>query len=111
MPESPTSQLAAPTVSVWRYGRAIVPALIFWAGLVAGAAYLFYDRSRSSEKYDQAALREWIEERRPNRKNLGELLDDYLQEPSPIKNDEINEQLEAMMEPIRMFRNGTPLFL
>jgi signal transduction histidine kinase len=107
MPELPLSR----TISVWRYVRAIVPALVFWAGLVAGAAFLFYDRARWSEKYDRAALCEWIEERRPNRKSLAELLDDYLQQPVEQKKREIDDQLDAMMEPILMFRNGTPLFL
>ncbi len=112
-PSSPgaASSTSAPAISVWRYARAVIPALVFWAGLVAGAAYLFYDRSRLSEKYDRAALKEWLEERRPNRKNLPELVDEYLQEPSDDKKREIGDQLDAMMEPILMFRNGTPLFL
>lgn len=108
MSESPPP---APAHSLWRYARAIVPAVIFWASLVAGAGFLLYDRSRWSEKYDQAALREWLEERRPNRKNLDELIDDYLHEPSESKINEINDQLDAMMEPLQMFRSGTPLFL
>jgi len=100
-----------PAISVWRYVRAVVPALMFWCILVAGAAFLLYDRSRWSEKYDRAAIREWLEERRPNRKNLDELIDDYLQEPSEVKINEIHDQLDAMVEPLQMFRAGTPLFL
>jgi signal transduction histidine kinase len=88
-----------------------VPALVFWAGLVAGAAYLLYDRSRFSEKYDRAALREFLEERRPNKKTLAELIDDYLEEPSETKVHELEDQLDAMTEPLLTFRNGTPLFL
>jgi len=102
---------APPGISVWRYVRAVVPALVFWCILIAGAAFLLYDRSRWSEKYDKAALREWMEERRPNRKNLDELIDDYLQEPSDVKINEIHDQLDAMVEPLQMFRAGTPLFL
>jgi signal transduction histidine kinase len=89
----------------------VVPALLFWAGLVAGAAYLLYDRARFSEKYDRAALREFLEERRPNKKTLAELIDDYLEEPSETKMHEIEDQLDAMTEPLLTFRNGTPLFL
>ncbi|MCE9531456.1 MAG: HAMP domain-containing histidine kinase [Planctomycetes bacterium] len=100
-----------PAPAFWRYARAIIPALILWGGVVAGAAFLLYDRSRFSEKYDRAALREWVEERRPNRKNLTELVDDYLQEPSAERTEEIEDQLDAMMEPLMMFRSGTPLFL
>ncbi len=111
MPETPTLSRAAPAVSVWRYARAVIPAVLLWGGLVAGAAFLLYDRSRWSEKYDRAALREWLEERRPNRKNLGELLDEFLREPTDAKKREIGDQLDAMTEPILMFRAGTPLFL
>ena len=111
MPDTPPSSTAGRTKPVWRYARAVVPALLFWAGLVAGAAYLLYDRSTFSEKYDRAALREWLEERRPNRKNLVELIDDYLHEPSDAVTNEMEDQLIAMMEPILQFRNGTPLFL
>jgi signal transduction histidine kinase len=99
-------------VHVWHYARAVVPALLFWAGLVAGAAYLLYDRSRWSERYDRAALREWLEERRiDNRKNLPEMIEEYLQEPSAVRLSELEDQLDATLEPIRTFRNGSPLFL
>jgi signal transduction histidine kinase len=111
MPESPPPAPVAPALSVRRHARAVIPAFLVWTGLMAGAAYLLYERSRWSEKYDRAALREWLEERRPNRKNLKELIDDYLTEPSKTKIDEINDQLDAMMEPLLMFRSGTPLFL
>jgi len=111
MPVPLTPHRAEPTRAVGRYLRVIVPALLFWAGLVTGAAFLLYDRSRWSEKYDRAAVREWLEERRPNRKNLSDLIDEYLQEPSEEKTKEIEDQFDAMMEPLRMFRSGTPLFL
>ena len=113
MPEIPAVPVRR-AISAWRYVRAIVPALLFWAGLVAVASYLLYDRSRWSEKYDRAALREWLEERRPNRKNLAELVDDYVREPSDTretKAEEIEDQFDAMTEPLLTFRNGTPLFL
>jgi signal transduction histidine kinase len=101
----------APSVPYWRYIRAIVPALVFWCGLIAGAAYLLYDRSRWAERYDRAALREWFEEDRPFRKNLGELVDDYLREPTNERADEMEDQLEAMMEPLLTYRNQLPLFV
>lgn len=110
MSETPSSP-AAPALSVKRYVRVLIPAILFWAGLIAGAAYLLYERSRWSENYDRAALREWLEERRPNRKSLGELIEDYLRDSNEIKSNEIDDQLEAMMEPMRMFRSGTPLFV
>jgi signal transduction histidine kinase len=113
MAETPFARATAAIggVPIWRYVRVIVPSLVFWAGLVALAAYLLYDRTRMSERYDRAALREWLEERRPNKKNLAELVDDYVREPSDTKADEIEEQLDAMTEPLLAFRNGTPLFL
>lgn len=101
----------APSIPFWRYVRAIVPALIFWSGLIAGAAYLLYDRTRWAERHDRAALREWFEEDRPFRKNLGELVDDYLQEPTETRANEIEDQLDAMMEPLLTYRNQLPLFV
>lgn len=100
-----------PSVPLWRYVRAIVPALVFWSGLIAGAAYLLYDRSLWAERYDKAALREWFEEDRPFRKNLGELVNDYLQEPTETRGNEIEDQLDAMMEPLLTYRNQLPLFV
>lgn len=110
MPDSPLS-LPSPSVPIWRFVRAIVPAMLFWAGLIAGAAFLLYDRSRWSERYDRAALREWFEEDRPFRKNLSELVDDYLQEPNETRASEIEDQLDAMMEPLLTYRNQLPLFV
>jgi signal transduction histidine kinase len=101
----------APSIPVWRYVRAIVPALVFWSGLIAGTAYLLLDRSRWAERYDRAALREWFEEDRPFRKNLGELVDDYLHEPTDSRANEIEDQLDAMMEPLLTYRNQLPVFL
>jgi len=111
MADTPPLSPVSASVPIWRYIRAIVPALIFWAALVALAAYLLYDRTRMSDRYDRAALREWLEERRPNKKNLAELIDDYLHAPGDDKVSEIGDQLDAMTEPLLSFRNGTPLFL
>ena len=128
MPEAPPTPpfSPAPTVPVGRYLRAIVPALLLWSVLIGGAAFLLYDRSRWAERYDRAALREWFEEDRPFRKNLGELIDAYLREradvrpadsgePLPegadIRVNEIEDQLDAMMEPLLTYRNQLPLFV
>ncbi len=110
MPDAPPSPLS-PSIPFWRYLRAIVPALLFWSVLIAGAAYLLYDRSRWGERYDRGALREWFEEDRPFRKNLGELIDEYLHEPTDTRANEIEDQLDAMMEPLLTYRNQLPLFV
>lgn len=111
MPDLPAPPPVVRTIPVWRYVRAIVPALLFWSFLIAGAAYLLYDRARWSERYDRAALREWFEEDRPFRKNLGELVEDYLQKPTDPTASEIEDQLDAMMEPLLAYRNQLPLFV
>lgn len=113
-------------IPIWRYARVVVPALLLWAGLIAGAAYLLYDRSRWAERYDRAALREWFEEDRPFRKNLGELIEAYLREhigareqkpdtplveTKDVRANEIEDQLDAMMEPLLTYRNQLPLFV
>jgi signal transduction histidine kinase len=111
MAETPPATIDSLGMPFWRYIRVSVPALLFWAALVGVAAYLLYDRSRMSARFDKAALREFLEERRPNKKNLAELVDDYTVDPSETKTQEVEDQLDAMMEPLQTFRNGTPLFL
>ena len=53
----------------WLIARVLLPAILFWLSLIGGAAYLLYERSTWSEKYDRHAMEEWIKELRPFRKN------------------------------------------
>ncbi len=105
-----TQHINARPISFVRALRAIWPAILFWAILVGGSAYLFIDRSHWAERYDLASLREWFEEDRPFRKNLSELLDDYVSDPDE-RADEIEDQLKAMVDPLITYRNQLPLFL
>src|SRR4051812_20861545 len=63
----------------WRYGRAmIVPGLI-WLMLLAVVFGPLRNRTGGQDRYDQAALREWIEEARLPNKTLAGLIDDYFE--------------------------------
>ncbi len=90
--------------------RVLLPAGLFWLSLVGGAAYLLYERSTWAEKYDRHAMEEWVKELRPFRKNLTELLEEYLASPTPERREELQDQLNAMAEPIRTFPGMLPLF-
>lgn len=105
----------------WQYVRALGPAVAFGLILMGGLAYLLIERSRMGPQIDEANLREWIDEARPFRKTLPDLVREYSQliagehidlgDSSPeTKAAEIDEQLKAMTDPTRMFQNQLPLF-
>jgi signal transduction histidine kinase len=107
-------------VPVWKYIRALAPVMVFWAVLVGWLAYLLLDRTRRGPESDEANLREWIDETRTHRKTLPELVRDYLallDEAGPTGNEsvrrkaeEIAKQLDALVEPLRVFEGKLPLF-
>src|SRR5262249_30199655 len=104
------------------YVRALAPVVVFWAVLVGWLAYLIHDRARRGEESDEANLREWIDETRVHRKTLPEDVRDYLElldeyetaapeiEAVRVKVMEIEEQLKALVEPLRQYEGKVPLF-
>ncbi len=90
--------------------RVLLPAGLFWLSLVGGAAYLLYERSTWAEKYDRHAMEEWVKELRPFRKNLTELIEEFLANPTQEKRNEIEDQLRSMAEPVRTYPGMLPLF-
>lgn len=93
------------------------PVIIIWAILVGWLAWLIYDRAKLSEKADEAALREWLDESRNFRKTLPEMIREILNtiktsqnEKTKLRKEEIEEHLRALNEPIRTFPNQLPIF-
>ncbi|MBY0228435.1 MAG: hypothetical protein K2W96_04055, partial [Gemmataceae bacterium] len=76
-----------------RYGQALAAPLAVWA--VAGAALLWFD---AEERYDRAAIQEWLEEARNPDATLPELVASYAREVAGLAGLERDsvEELEAL---------------
>ena len=105
----------------WKFVRALAPAVLFWAALVGWLAYLLTDRTDIGQQTDDASVREWIDECRPFRKTLPELIREYLDDlddfggdPNAsevrVKAEEIGVQLKAMIDPLRLYQVQLPVF-
>jgi signal transduction histidine kinase len=105
----------------WKFVRALAPAVLFWAVLVGWLAYLLGERTDIGPETDEASIREWIDEARPFRKTLPELVREYLHmldahggDPSvpdvKSKAEEVNTQLMAMVDPLRLYQAQLPVF-
>ena len=104
----------------WKVVRALAPAVLFWAALVAWLAYLLSERTDLGPEADEASVREWIDEGRTFRKTLPELVREYLHRldgygnPADaevaVKAEEIRQQLKAMVDPVRLYQGQLPTF-
>lgn len=105
----------------WKYLRALGPAVAFWLVLVASLAYLLIERTQLGPSIDEADLHEWLDESRTFRKTTAELVREYAQyldsinnDPTdyhmPFKQEEIYEQLRALVDPLRLYQAQLPLF-
>jgi len=107
-------------VSFWRYVRALGPVIVCWMVLVGLIVYGLVSRAYWVEEADQATLREWLDESRIFRKSLPELVKEYLtliedrRAPNPeaiqFKREEIQEQVQALASPLRIYQTQLPLF-
>jgi signal transduction histidine kinase len=99
----------------WRYlGGLAAPALLWGLLIVVLVVAL---RSR---KYDEAALQEWIDESRPFRETLPELVRTYLQSADPdnahadqpleAQFQAIRAQLQSLADPTKEYQQQLPLF-
>lgn len=107
---------------IGKYFIGLAPFVVVWIVLVCWLANLLYSRAAWSEESDEAIVREWLDETRPFRKTLPELVreyailrDDYAAgralEPDLIrKRSEIDEQLRSLAEPTRTYENKLPAF-
>ena len=118
-PVAPPSDLIAPTGR--RFAVALTIALLLWAAMVGGVAYLLYSRTYWLREADEANLREWLDEARIYRKSLPELAAEYIDlhdrqnlsdadGPVVHKRQEIAEQLKCMAAPTRIYQAQIPLF-
>lgn len=105
----------------WKTVRALAPAVLFWAALVAWLAYLLSERTDLGPEADEASVHEWIDEARSFRKTLPELVREYVARLNDragdanhpdvrIKAEEIGQQLRAMVDPIRLYQGQLPVF-
>jgi signal transduction histidine kinase len=104
----------------WRryLGGLTAPALL-WVLLVYLLVDTFRNRLQGDEKFDEAALREWIEEPRPFRETLPELVRTYLKnadpdnaQPEPLEPqaEAIQAQLQSLCDPLKEYQQQLPLF-
>ncbi|MEZ6141196.1 MAG: HAMP domain-containing sensor histidine kinase [Zavarzinella sp.] len=103
----------------WKYIRALAPAVLFWTVLVGWLAYLLFVGTQQGSQNDEANLREWLDEARVFRRTLPELVRQYdamLQVPGQNKDllgqkaTEIQVELHARTDPIRLYRPYLPMF-
>jgi signal transduction histidine kinase len=104
----------------WKVVRALAPAVVFWAALVAWLAILLSERTDLGPESDEASVHEWIDEARTFRKTLPELVREYVQRldagddpnnpEARAKAEEILQQLKAMADPIRLYQGQLPVF-
>jgi signal transduction histidine kinase len=112
----------APPVPVWRYVGRLAPLVLLWVGMAGLLGWLLYTRANWNEESDRADIREWVENTRIFRKTLAELTREHAdllldESPGPghdarLKNkrDEIEEQIRAMTDPLRVYSAQLPLF-
>jgi two-component system, cell cycle sensor histidine kinase and response regulator CckA len=108
-----------------RFILGLAPGVVFLAALVGWLAYALYDQTRLWQRTDQANLREWLDESRVFRKSLPEMIRDCATEQRQARDkpsddsaapdlqaraDEIHEQLMAMTDPTRIYKEQIPLF-
>lgn len=101
----------------WRYvGGLALPALL-WGLFVYVLVDALRARLHGAEEYDEAALREWVEESRVFRETLPEMVRGYLDDCDQGKAEEeargeqqITEQLRSLGKPTKMYQGQLPLF-
>jgi signal transduction histidine kinase len=101
----------------WRYaGGLAVPALL-WLLFVYILGDALRARLRGGEEYDEATLREWVEESRVFRETLPEMVRNYLEdaehgrtEVEATEEQQIAEQLRSLGKPTKMYQGQLPLF-
>jgi len=100
---------------LWKFIRALAPAVAIWLALVALLGYLLIDRTDQAAESDEASIREWIDEGRPFRKTLPELIRELLERVEEngdvtSKKEELGIQLRAMVDPVRLYQGQLPVF-
>ncbi|HZT79000.1 MAG TPA: hypothetical protein VFA26_02160, partial [Gemmataceae bacterium] len=118
----------APTDSrrLWRYVRGLAPAVLLWALVLVALRRPLQSWLQGEQRYDEEAVREWVEEARAPRQTLPEMVEDYLDRTRAwsaaadraaaeyrvaLKREEIREHLKALGDPpTKMYAGQLPLF-
>jgi signal transduction histidine kinase len=99
----------------WRYLRGLAAPVLLGSLFVGVLVDTLGSRLRGDEAYDEAALREWVEEARVFRETLPELVRAYLEaadhrpDQLDLRTLEIQEQLRALGDPTKMYQGQLPL--
>src|SRR5262245_6056084 len=98
----------------WRYARGLAAPVLLWCLLLGVLVEIVWSRLRGDEPYDEAVLREWVEESRVYREPLPGLIHEYCTEPDPedqlVNADKIREQLKALGDVTKTYQGYLPLF-
>jgi signal transduction histidine kinase len=103
----------------WRYVAGLAAPGLLWLLLI----YLLVDALRSrlhgDEKYDEDAIYEWVDNSRPFRETLPELVRTYLASADPdnpqpaaldLQAQAIQAQLQSLCDPLKEYQQQLPLF-
>ena len=138
-PPPASEEPTRPGWRLWRYGRALAVPLLVWLLLVGALVRPVLGWLRSEERYDEAAMQEWLEEARNADSTLADLVSGYVQrvgesaalqrrleageegdtllrslrakELIAVKREEIYQHLRSLAEPpTKMYPGQLPLF-
>ncbi len=103
----------------WRYVRGLAAPVLLWSLFAAVLARPLQTYLQGDEQYDEAIVREWIEETRIFRDTLPEMAREYCQSIAQYPTDEflryrkanrIREHLKSMGDPTKMYLGQLPSF-
>jgi signal transduction histidine kinase len=103
----------------WRYLGGLAAPGLLWFLLIYLLVDTFRSRLHGDEKNDESALREWVEESRPFRETLPELVRTYLTSADPDNRQPalldqqaqaIQVQLQSLCDPLKEYQQQLPLF-
>jgi signal transduction histidine kinase len=98
----------------WGYARGLLAPVLLWCLFLGVLVEIVWSRLRGDERFDEAVLREWVEESRIPREPLPGLIRDYCNATDPeeqlVNADKIREQLKALGDVTKTYQGYLPLF-
>jgi signal transduction histidine kinase len=110
---------AWPPRRYWRYLRGLIVPALLWGLFIGLLVSTLWSRLHGDEAFDEAAMREWVEESRVFRETLPELVHSYLDaaaqentdpEDLVVQGQMIQQQLRSLGDPTKMYQAQLPLF-
>jgi len=112
---------------LWRYVRGLAAPVLLWALFVVVLIEPLKSWLRGYEKYDEALLREWLQQTSIFRETVSDMARDYCRQPEKarqrdpqfnpdhdlqfvLKKDKIREHLRSMGEPTKLYAGQLPGF-